>query len=72
MPSKPKCNYDIQKIAALENEAQEQGKRISIREIARRNNWDEDNTQQWIHRNWIKVTRYIERGFSDGRKSDVL
>lgn len=61
MPPKPKYNYDIKIVERLENEAHAAGKRLSIRAIARRNKWDQDNTQQWIHRNWIKVVKYVPR-----------
>lgn len=48
MPTKPKYNYDIKQIEALQNEG------LSVREIARRQQWPEDNTQQWINRNYTK------------------
>ncbi len=57
MTRNQKYNYDIKKIQALEN------KGVSIRAIARKHGWDEDNTQQWIHRHFkrvIKVT-YIPK-----------
>jgi len=49
MPTKPKYNYDIEKIEALQNDG------LSIRAIARKMGWPEDNTQQWINRNYKKV-----------------
>ncbi len=53
MPTKPKYDYDIEKIEALENEG------LSIREIARRQEWPETNTQQWIHRNYKRIVKYV-------------
>jgi|TARA_Y100000034_G_scaffold103501_1_gene129087 transposase len=54
--SRPKkYDYDIEIIEALQNEG------LSVREIARRNNWNELNTQQWINRNYKKVVRYVKK-----------
>ena len=31
---------------------------LSIREIARRNGWPEDNTHHWLKRNYVRNIRY--------------
>ncbi len=59
MPTKPKYNYDIKKIAALES------KGLSIREIARIEGWPEGGTHQWIKRNYDRVVTYLNKGVSD-------
>lgn len=51
MPTKPKYEYDIEKIESLQNEG------LSIRAIARKFGWQEDSTQQWINRNYKKVVK---------------
>jgi len=54
--SKPKYDYDIEKIEPLINEG------LSERAIARKFKWCEINFHRWINRNYIKVIRYIKRG----------
>lgn len=60
MPTKPKYNYDIKKIEELESDTQER-KGLSIRAIARKMKWPEDNTQQWINRNYRKTIKYTPK-----------
>ena len=55
MPTKPKYKYDIKKIEELANEG------YSIRAIARYMGWPEDNTQQWLNRNYKKTIKYVPK-----------
>lgn len=55
MPTKPKHNYDIDKIQALENEGN------SIRGVARILGLPEVSTQAWIKRNYNRVVVYIKK-----------
>lgn len=57
MPTKPKYDYDIHKIEALEN--QDEG--LSIRAIARKLGWPGPNTQQWIKRNFKRIVKYVPK-----------
>ncbi len=54
-------HYDINIVKKMRNHAQAKGERVSIREIARVNKWDEVATQAWIHRHFIEVTDYIPK-----------
>jgi len=49
MTRKQKYDYDIKKIEALQNQG------MSVRAIARKFGWNEDNTQQWINWNFDKT-----------------
>jgi len=55
MTRKPIYSYDIDKIQDMEN------KGMSIRAIARKMGWPEENTQQWIKRNYNKIVKYIKK-----------
>jgi len=55
MPTKPKYDYDIKKIEALQNEG------LSIRAIARQLGWQEDSTQQWLNRNYKRVFKFVKK-----------
>lgn len=61
MPSKPKFNYDIDKIEALENEG------LSIRAIGRKLGWPGPNTQQWIKRNFKRIVKYVPKNKHNAR-----
>ena len=55
MPTKPKYDYDINKIEDLQN------KGVSLRETARRLNFPEIAMYNWIKRNYDKVIKYTKK-----------
>ena len=57
MPTKPKYEYDIKKIEDGCNSKP----RLSIRAVARANNWPEASTCHWVKRNYSRITKYVEK-----------
>ncbi len=65
MPTKPKYNYDIDKIESLENQG------LSVRAISRKFGWPPPNTQQWIKRNFKKTVKYVGIDKNHNDEDDV-
>jgi transposase len=55
-----KYKYDIKIIEELANNG------LSTREIARKNNWGEISTQQWINRHYKRTIKYIKKIVREG------
>ena len=51
MPSKPKYDYDINVIMALQTETSTK-KRMSLRAIAKKMGWSQQGTIDWVTRNY--------------------
>ncbi len=58
MPTKPKHNYDIEKIAELQSDT-DTTKGVSLRGAARQLGLPEIATQAWVNRNFKKIVKYI-------------
>ena len=58
MPTKPKYNYDIRAIQALENQARSQGREPSLRSIYRELGYPETLAHLWKLRNYVGEITY--------------